>query len=256
MNKTLYKSLPKDMSPHGHKFKVGKWYKIDGKLEICKRGFHASKRAINAMYYVDCEVLAKVEVKGKSEKESDKECWEEMKIIKTYKWTKKDSISLAIYSAELVLNNFEKKFPNDNRPRLAIEAAKAMLKNNTKKNRDTAKSAECAAWYAAQSTQSARSAWSALFAKYTTQSALSALSARSAALSAKHATQSALSALSAAESAAWYAAQSAKCALSAAESAAWYAGHAAESTRYAAQSAEYKKTLNKIEKWIHNRIGF
>ena len=236
MNKTLYKSLPKDMSPHGHKFKVGKWYKIDGKLEICKRGFHASKRAINAMYYVDCEVLAKVEVKGKSEKESDKECWEEMKIIKTYKWTKKDSISLAIYSAELVLNNFEKKFPNDNRPRLAIEAAKAMLKNNTKKNRDTAKSAECAAWYAAQSTQSARSAWSALFAKYTTQSALSALSA--------------------AESAAWYAAQSAKCALSAAESAAWYAGHAAESTRYAAQSAEYKKTLNKIEKWIHNRIGF
>lgn len=221
------------MSPHGHKFKVGKWYKIDGELEICKRGFHASKKAIDAMRYIDCEVLAKVEVKGKSEKESDKECWSEMKIIKTYKWTKKDSISLAIYSAELVLNNFEKKFPNDNRPRLAIEAAKAVLKNDTKKNRDTAKptwsAARSAAKSAAESTirSAAKSAWCAAW--YAAWSALSALSAaKSAESAAKHATESTV----------------------------WSAWSAESATKSTTRHAELKKTLNKIEKWIHNRIGF
>ena len=144
----LYKSLPKDMSPHGHKFRVGKWYKIDGELEICCKGFHASQNIIDSMNYVPAEVLAKVEVKGKSIKQDDKQCWSEMKLIKTYKWTKKDSISLAIYAAELVLDNFEKKYPDDKRPRNAIEAAKKVLKNNNQKNRSAASAAERVAWSA------------------------------------------------------------------------------------------------------------
>ena len=185
MNTILYKSLPKDMSPNGHLFKVGKWYKEDN-ISICNRGFHASKRAIDAMGYVNCEVLAKVEVRGESEKQEDKQCWSEMRLIKTYKWTKKDSIALSIYSAELCLKNFEKEYPNDDRPRKAIEAAKAVLEKGTKKNRD-------AAWSAAGS---ARSAWSA---------------ARSAAESAGSATWSA----------AWFAAWSAR---SAARSAAYEKG--------------------------------
>ena len=162
MNTILYKSLPKDMSPNGHLFKVGKWYKEDN-ISICNRGFHASKRAIDAMGYVNCEVLAKVEVRGESEKQEDKQCWSEMRLIKTYKWTKKDSIALSIYSAELCLKNFEKEYPNDDRPRKAIEAAKAVLEKGTKKNRDAAWSAaESAAWSAAESAAgSARSAWSA-----------------------------------------------------------------------------------------------
>ena len=114
------------MSPNGHLFKVGKWYKEDN-ISICNRGFHASKKAIDAMGYVDCEVLAKVEVRGESETQEDKECWSEMKIIKTYKWTKKDSVALSIYSAELVIDLYEKKYPRDKRPRLAIEAAKEVL---------------------------------------------------------------------------------------------------------------------------------
>ncbi|GAJ05633.1 unnamed protein product, partial [marine sediment metagenome] len=115
--KTLYKSLPKDMSPNGHKFRVGKWYKVEGNLEICRKGFHASKNIIDSMNYVPAEVLAKVEVRGESIKQDDKQCWSEMKLIKTYKWTKKDSILLAIYAAELVLDNFEKEYPDDKRPR-------------------------------------------------------------------------------------------------------------------------------------------
>ena len=180
MNTILYKSLPKDMSPNGHLFKVGKWYKEDN-ISICNRGFHASKRAIDAMGYVNCEVLAKVEVRGESEKQEDKQCWSEMRLIKTYKWTKKDSIALSIYSAELCLKNFEKEYPNDDRPRKAIEAAKAVLEKGTKKNRDAAESA------ARSAAGSARSAWSA--AESAAESA--AGSARSAAGSAVRSARSA-----------------------------------------------------------------
>ena len=41
-------------------------------------------------------------------------------------------IKYAIYAAEQVLNIFEKKYPDDKRPRLAIEAAKKYLKLKTK----------------------------------------------------------------------------------------------------------------------------
>ena len=158
----LYKSLPKNLTSYGHKFKVGKWYKAEGDLKICKNGFHCSQNIIDAMGFVNMEVLAKVEVRGKSIIQDDKECWEEMRLVKTYKWTKKDSVSLAIFAAELVLPNFEKQYPNDKRPREAIEAAKKVLKNNCKKNRDVAaEAAESAARSAA-----AESAWSAAWSAW------------------------------------------------------------------------------------------
>ena len=71
-------------------------------------------------------------------------------------------LAYAIYAAEQVLDNFEKKFPNDNRPRLAIEAAKKVLKRDTKKNRSAAESAARSAWSAWSAARSAESAaWSA-----------------------------------------------------------------------------------------------
>ena len=73
-----------------------------------------------------------------------------------YRWSKKDSVALSIYSAELVLANFEKLFSDDGRPRAAIEAAKRWLKHPTKTNKIAAKSA-------AESAKSA--AWSAEFEK-------------------------------------------------------------------------------------------
>lgn len=137
---TLYKSLPKNMAPHGHTFRKGKWYKEDN-IEICQRGFHASVRAIDAMDYINCEVLALVEVRGEHVEQYDKQCWSEMKIVKTYQWTKKDSVALAIYSAELCIELFEKVYPDDKRPREAIEAAKKWLEKPTKKNQEAARSA-------------------------------------------------------------------------------------------------------------------
>ena len=40
---------------------------------------------------------------------------------------RKDKVRYAVFAAELVLNIFEKKYPNDDRPRKAIESAKIVI---------------------------------------------------------------------------------------------------------------------------------
>lgn len=146
------------------KWRIGKWNKFDGKLELCESGFHCSKRIYDAFNYVRGEILAEVEVRGKSIKRDDKEVWSEMRVVKAWKWQKKDSVLLAIYVAKLLLPNFEKKFPNDKGPREAIEAAKRYLKTGSKKGLE---SAESAAWLAesAESASAAMAVRSALVKK-------------------------------------------------------------------------------------------
>ena len=57
--------------------------------------------------------------------------------------THPQQIQYAIYAAELVINIFEEKYPDDKRPRLAIETAKEYIKN------PSAYAAANAAYYAA-----------------------------------------------------------------------------------------------------------
>ena len=47
-------------------------------------------------------------------------------------------LAYAIFAAEQVIDIFEKKYPNNKAPREAIEAAKAVLENDTQENRDIA----------------------------------------------------------------------------------------------------------------------
>ena len=61
--------------------------------------------------------------------------------------TKKNKIRYAVYAAEQVLDIFEKRYDSD-KPRKAILAAKEVLKNPSKENRDAA-AAAYAAYYAA-----------------------------------------------------------------------------------------------------------
>jgi len=82
-----------------------------------------------------------------------------MTLIRVWKWTKKDSVALAIYASETVIENFEKQFPNDKRPREAIEAAKAWITNPCESTESAADSAAVSAESAAVSAWSA--AWSA-----------------------------------------------------------------------------------------------
>jgi hypothetical protein len=87
--------------------------------------------------------------------------WEEPELNKKQK--AKANILYAIYSAEAVLPIYENKYPNDNRPRLAIEAAKIALKYPTEENKAKARaaasaataSAASAAWAAAAATVAA-----------------------------------------------------------------------------------------------------
>ncbi len=163
-------------------WKIGE-EKHEDKVNMCNYGFHCSKEVWQAFSYVQGEILAEVEVKGKKEVSDDKEAYTDMKIVKAWKWQKKDSVALSIFSAELCLKEFEKVFPDDKRPREAIEAAKKWLAEPTKENE---LSAAWSAWSAARSAESA------------------ARSAESAAESAESAAESAAwSAESAAESAAW-----------------------------------------------------
>ena len=62
------------------------------------------------------------------------------------------SVKLAIFAAELVIKNFEDKYPNDKRPREAIEAAKKWLELQTT---EAASAARSAAWSAESAERSA-----------------------------------------------------------------------------------------------------
>jgi hypothetical protein len=87
----------------------------------------------------------------------------------------KQFVKYAVYAAELVLPIFEKKYPKDDRPRKAIEAAKKVIKRNTKTNRNTAYAAAYAdaaayaadaAAYAAYASADAYAAYRAAYAAY------------------------------------------------------------------------------------------
>ena len=188
---------------------IGEWNK-EKDVDLCRVGFHASEFVIDAMRHVPAAVIAKVEVKGKSKKSSDQQVWSEMRVVEAYEWTKEDSVRLAIFASELCIKNFEKVYPNDDRPRKAIEAAKYWLANQNG-------SAESSAASAAESARSV--AWSAAWS-----------AAESAAKSAAE------SARSAAWSAAWSAASAAWSARSVAESAAWSVAWSAASARSVASA--------------------
>jgi len=200
------------------KWKLGEWVKHDGKLEMCSSGLHSSPTVYQALSYVPGSVLSQVEVKGKSLKDKDKWCSSEMRIIRAWKWQKKDSMALAIFAAESVLKNFEKKYPDDKRPREAIEAAKKVLASDTAKNREAASSASSAA--------------SSAYAAYAS-SAYAASAASSAASSASYAASAASSASSSA-------------------SAASYASSAAYAASYAASYAS--ALIKRVDRWMTDHI--
>jgi len=71
-------------------------------------------------------------------------------------------LSYAIYSAEQVIDIYEKKYHKDDRPRKAIEAAKKVLENDTPENRAAAYAAASAS--AAASVAASSAAYAAAYA--------------------------------------------------------------------------------------------
>ena len=92
--------------------------------------------------------------------------------------TQKMKAQYAIFAARQVLDIFETQYPDDKRPRLAIEAAEAYLKVPTKKNKSAACAAASEAYSAAgaayNAARAASAAYSAARAAYNAASAASA----------------------------------------------------------------------------------
>jgi len=115
--------------------------------------------------------------------ESQRPDWANWTIVRYM--TDEQKRQYAIYAAEQVIDIFEKEYPSDKRPRLAIEAAKNWVKSPAEKNRAAAASAASAAYaaYAAASaaaaaaSASAAAAASAAYAVYAASAAAYAASA-------------------------------------------------------------------------------
>jgi hypothetical protein len=144
----------------GSPWTVGRWRKVPAPTEECI-GLNASVYAVEALAYVPGDVIAQVEVGGVIIKGDDKWTCERMRIIKWCPWTKRMSVKLAVYSARMVLDKFEVKYPDDNRPRKAIETSEAWLKAKTKKERDGLADACRSVGIAAAECSAADSAYSA-----------------------------------------------------------------------------------------------
>ena len=84
---------------------------------------------------------------------------------------KNQSVQYAIFAAEQVIDIYEGKYPNDKRPRNAIEAAKAYVQNPSKKTKayaaaDAAYAAYAAAYAADAAAYAAYAAAAAAYAAY------------------------------------------------------------------------------------------
>lgn len=157
MRDRLIKVLNVGMASYSgsHKWEIGKWYSVDGKIEMCHNGFHGSRNAVDAMLYFSPEYICFADVRGDSIIHENKECWQSMRIASAYRWRKEDSVKLAIYATRLTIGIWEESYPDDNRPQEAIDAAERWLENPTKKNAYAADAAAYAARDAADAADSA-----------------------------------------------------------------------------------------------------
>ncbi len=96
-------------------------------------------------YYKTLNTTSTVEVLKKcaDDKEFDHAIWLIKRVL-----NRKELIKFAVFCAEQVIDIFVKEYPNDNRPRKAIEAAKEIIKRDTKLNRAAALTTARAAYAA------------------------------------------------------------------------------------------------------------
>ena len=138
-----FKFVQSDLrSKNGHEapWVVGEWRKHEGALAMCGQGFHYCKDALDSLEYVYGDRWFMVEVRGEEQTEGNKTVACEMRLVREIPM-KAVAVRFALACAGMVLDKFESKYPDDDRPRKAMEAAKAWLDNPTEANRSAARSA-------------------------------------------------------------------------------------------------------------------
>ena len=136
---------------------VGKTLTCDkDKLELCKYGLHASVKPLDALSYLqwDNAIICRVKLTGKILEQANKLCAEKRTVL----WMAQVDKTLhefACWCAEQTLYFFEKDYPKDKRPRLAIKAKRDFLagKITAKELSAASSAAESAAWSTAESAQ-------------------------------------------------------------------------------------------------------
>ena len=90
-----YKVFNADWTCKGFQYKVGETYKLDGDLEICKRGFHFCKKANDCFNYYSFDSrnrVAEIEAIGAVVTDRDKCATDEIKIVREIAWNELLSI--------------------------------------------------------------------------------------------------------------------------------------------------------------------
>ena len=140
----LYKVLDKDgYSCHGGEAKwslptqnedgtwtPGDWMDdIHGELEICDNGYHVVKFD-QLIYWLNTRIF-EVEVDGEIIEDYDKSVCRKCRLVRELTaWNERSVRLFTCDCAEHVLPIFERKYPNDNRPRKAIETARLYADGN------------------------------------------------------------------------------------------------------------------------------
>jgi hypothetical protein len=110
-------SLPREGQP-------GEWMPFIADIIPCKRGYHLCRKE-DLMHWLNAEIY---EAEGRGDfirDENNKDVFPEARlIIKLDTWNERSARLFAADCAEHVLHIFEKKFPMDDRPRKAIQAAR------------------------------------------------------------------------------------------------------------------------------------
>ena len=105
-------------------WKPGKWMPvIDGELIACRHGYHLC-RPTDLIYWLN-ESIFEAEFTGECVEEGDKLVVRKARLVrKIENWNEKTARLFACDCAEHVLPIFEKQYPDDKRPRHAIETAR------------------------------------------------------------------------------------------------------------------------------------
>ena len=165
-----YKVLGPNRMPfhggHGQWPPPGEWLKIEGALIPCQNGLHVLQRK-DLLQWLGPEIWT-IDIKGeKIRHEDNKTVVREASLVEQFThWNERTARLFAADCAERVLPIFGKSYPNDNRPRNAIQAARDFANGKiTAAAWDAARAAaRAAAWAAAEAAARAAAraaAWAA-----------------------------------------------------------------------------------------------
>ena len=136
-NKTLFKATGvgaeschggrgKWYKPHSQT-RPGKWMPLIKDICPCKRGYHVCEGV--QIFHWFSEELYEVEIRGKQTQGLNKIVAEQARLVKRIKtWNDRTVRLFACDCAKRVLHIFEEKYPEDKRPRKAIEVARKHAK--------------------------------------------------------------------------------------------------------------------------------